>query len=242
MSIPKTIHYCWFGGGTIPQKYQSFIDEWKNICPDYQIIKWTERNYDVNSVAFTKEAAEQNQWAFIADYARFDIVHTYGGVYLDVDVQLRRNYDAFLHEKSFFGIEKDYDRHLYVAPGLGFGAEKDSVILRELLDIYKDMHFDSKEIVASPILYNNFFEKKGFVQKNRVQSLDFGTIFPTEYFDSMDCFGKIKITKNTVSTHHYAALWQDKNTSSLLYKRCVYYFGRYTGDYVYQILKRLKRK
>ena len=91
MAIPKVIHYCWFGDGQIPEENQAYIDEWKMICPDYRIIKWDESNYDVNKVAFMREAAAAKNWAFIADYARFDIINTYGGIYLDVDVQLLKD-------------------------------------------------------------------------------------------------------------------------------------------------------
>lgn len=29
--IPKTIHYCWFGGNPIPAEYQRYIDSWKSF-------------------------------------------------------------------------------------------------------------------------------------------------------------------------------------------------------------------
>ena len=65
MSIPKIIHYCWFGDGKIPEENQAYIDEWKTVCPDYQIIKWDESNYDVNKVAFMREAAAARNWTFL---------------------------------------------------------------------------------------------------------------------------------------------------------------------------------
>lgn len=244
MAIPKIIHYCWFGDGQIPEENQAYIDEWKTVCPDYRIIKWNESNYDVNKVAFMREAAAAKNWAFIADYARFDIINTYGGIYLDVDVQLLKNYNAFLNHQSFWGIEKDFNRQLYIAPGLGFGSVQNNPILIDLLKLYKEMHFDKDNVVASPILYRKFFEKRGFEQKNRIQQLDFGVIYPTEYFDTMDCFGKIKITKNSISTHHYLGSWINNPESSdnLLFKKCVYYFGEKPGEYVFQIMKRIKHR
>lgn len=243
MAIPKVIHYCWFGDGKIPEENQAYIDEWKTVCPDYQIIKWDESNYDVNKVAFMREAASEKNWAFIADYARFDIINTYGGVYLDVDVQLLKDYGQLLDNQSFWGIEKDFNRQLYVAPGLGFGSIPNNPILIGLLKMYKDMHFDASNVVASPILYRDFFEKHGFKQKNSIQSIDCGVIYPTEYFDTMNCFGKIKITKNSVSTHHYLGSWikNSENNENMLFKKCVYYFGEKMGEYVFQVLKRIKR-
>ena len=48
MSIPKVIHYCWFGNKPIPEKSIQCIESWKKYCPDYEIIEWNETNYDIN--------------------------------------------------------------------------------------------------------------------------------------------------------------------------------------------------
>lgn len=243
MEIPKIIHYCWFGDGKIPEENQAYIDEWKTVCPDYQIIKWNESNYDVNKVAFMREAADAKNWTFISDYARIDIINTYGGVYLDVDVQLLKNHNDFLSFPSFWGMEQDFNRQLYVNSGLGFGSIPNNPLLIELLEFYSQMHFENDKIVASPILLRNFFEQKGFVQKNRIQQFDFGTIFPKDYFAPLDCFGRLKTTTNSVSIHHYLGSWikNSENNENKLFKKCVYYFGEKMGEYVFQVLKRIKR-
>lgn len=242
MAIPKIIHYCWFGDGQIPKENQAYIDEWKTICPDYRIIKWDESNYDVNKVAFMREAAKCKQWAFVSDYARLDIVNTYGGIYLDVDVQLLKNFGNLLENKSFWGIEKDYNHELYVASGLGFGSVAHNLVLSELLDFYQDEQFSKESLAAAPVFCRRIFEKHGFEQKNKIQQLDFGAIYPTEYFDTMNCFGKIKITKNSISTHHYLGSWinNPKNSENMLLKKCVYYFGEKPGEYLFQIIRRIK--
>lgn len=244
MAIPKIIHYCWFGDKQIPLKYQEYIDEWHRICPDYEIIKWDENSYDVNKVAFMREATSAKNWTFIADYARFDIINTYGGIYLDVDVQLLKNHDEFLSLPSFWGIEQDFNRELYVNPGLGFGSIPDNPFIKELLDFYSRIHFDNSKIVASPILLRDLFEKKGFVQRNTIQRFDFGSLFPKDYFAPMDCFGKLKTSNNSVSIHHYLGSWKEDvdKREEMLYKKCVYRFGRKYGEYIYQIIKRIKRR
>ena len=33
--IPKTIHYCWFGGKPIPEEYKAYMDSWRKYLPDY---------------------------------------------------------------------------------------------------------------------------------------------------------------------------------------------------------------
>ena len=46
--IPKIIHYCWFGGNPLPPLAQKCIKSWKKYCPDYEIVRWDESNFDIN--------------------------------------------------------------------------------------------------------------------------------------------------------------------------------------------------
>lgn len=244
MSIPKKIHYCWFGDKPIPEEYSNYISGWKKMCPDYEIKKWDLNNYNYTKSEYTKHAFENKKWAFLSDYARINIINQYGGIYLDVDVELIRSYDDLLNNTSFFGIEKNFDRQLYINTGLGFGSQKNNPVLRDIIDLYDNLDVEKdEEFVPCPILQRPIFEKYGFSQKNRIQKLNNMTVYPTEYFASKDSFGKITISKKTVSIHHYAALWQDeKGGNTLLFRRCVNLFGIKNGEYIYQIIKRIKRR
>ena len=93
MSIPKKISYCWFGGNPLPEKITKCIESWKKYCPDYEIIRWDETNYDVNKIPFVRDAYKEKKWAFVSDYARLDIIYNQGGIYLDTDVELVKNID-----------------------------------------------------------------------------------------------------------------------------------------------------
>ena len=46
--IEKKIHYCWFGGNELPTKAKRCIKSWKKYFPDYEIIEWNEKNFDIN--------------------------------------------------------------------------------------------------------------------------------------------------------------------------------------------------
>lgn len=68
MSVPKIIHYCWFGPKEIPEMEQKCIASWKKVLPDYKIMFWNEQNFDVNSVPYVREAYEKGKYAFVSDY------------------------------------------------------------------------------------------------------------------------------------------------------------------------------
>ena len=102
--IPKKIHYCWFGGNPLPELAIRCIESWKKYCPDYEIIRWDESNYDVTKNKYMYQAYENKRWGFVPDYARLDIIYNYGGIYLDTDVELLNSLDDLLDQKCFLGI------------------------------------------------------------------------------------------------------------------------------------------
>ena len=76
--IPKIIHYCWFGGNPLPKSAIECIESWKRFFPDYEIKEWNESNYDVHKIQYIHEAYEAKKYAFVSDYARFDILYHEG--------------------------------------------------------------------------------------------------------------------------------------------------------------------
>ena len=108
MSIPKVIHYCWFGGNPLPKAAIKCIKSWKKHCPDYQIIEWNEDNYDISSAPlFVRQVFDARKWGFIADYIRLEIIYTHGGIYLDTDVEAIQSFDELLKNSAFWGFEYD---------------------------------------------------------------------------------------------------------------------------------------
>lgn len=249
--IPKVIHYCWFGNNELPQEVIKCIDSWKKYCPDYEIKRWDESNFDVNANQYTKEAAQEKKWAFISDYARLEIVYNNGGIYLDTDVELIKNLDPMLNCNCFLGMEATSS---LIATGLGFGAEKGSEAVKEMLDEYEGCHFKlSKyynDTLPCPQRNSAPFFKYGF-SKDISAPADLGcaTVFPPEYFCPYHRLDKVlNITKNTYSIHHYDTSWLDEDAknfqtnfeeykkthskiSSFFYKQycqCKFRFGKVT--------------
>lgn len=206
--IPKKIHYCWFGEGEIPEKDKKCIDSWKRYCPDYEIILWNEKNYDISTNRYMAEAYQAKKWGFVPDYARLDIIYNNGGIYLDTDVEIISSFDNLLNNKGFAGFESDQ----YIALGLGFGAEKNNRLIKKLRDQYCDKYFiqpdGSLNQTGSPVYSSQVFEGEGFVMNGKEQSIGGFRVYPTEYFCPMDYkTGVTSITENTKSIHWYNASW-----------------------------------
>ena len=90
--IPKIIHYCWFGRGKKSKEIEKYINTWKIILPDYQIIEWNESNFPYKKWKFCREAYAVKSYAFVADVCRLYALYEMGGIYLDTDVEVLKSF------------------------------------------------------------------------------------------------------------------------------------------------------
>ena len=214
MSIPKVIHYCWFGGNPLPDSAKQCINSWEKYCPDYEIKRWDESNYDIHSCKYIEQAYKSKKWAFVSDYARMDILYRYGGVYLDTDVELIKSLDEIINKGAFMGMEKDYESNGYclVNSGLGIGSESNNPIYKEVLDYYQNIDFINKDgtlnLITVVEYVSNILRKHGFKDVAGIQNVKGIYIYPKEYFCPKDVdTHELKITNNTISIHHYDSSW-----------------------------------
>ena len=73
----------WLGKKEMPEQLQKCMESWEKYCPDYEIIRWDESNYDVYKNIFLSQAYYNKKYGFVPDFARLDILYNYGGIYLE---------------------------------------------------------------------------------------------------------------------------------------------------------------
>ena len=209
--IPKVIHYCWFGRNELPPLAKKCIASWKKFLPDYEIKEWNEDNFDVNIIPYTAQAYKHKKYAFVSDYARFKILYELGGVYFDTDVEVIKSMDDIIAKGPFFGLESN-DEDFSCAPGLGFASVPKFNLLKEMLKLYSDLQFETpsgsfnKKTVVE--YFTEMLVKKGVKPASGIIEFEGAYIYPVDYFCPKSSeFGKIKITENSRTIHHYAASW-----------------------------------
>ncbi|MBP5211142.1 MAG: glycosyl transferase [Bacteroidales bacterium] len=216
--IPKVFHLCWLSGDPYPKQIKFCIDSWKKYNPDYEIVLWDTKRFDVNSTPWTAQAFKAGKYAFVADYIRLYAVYNYGGIYLDSDVEVIRSFDDVLHLPYFIGSETVPDSIEIAA----FGAEKGNHWVKAGLDYYKDRNFiredGEMDLEVQPRIMSNIIsEKFKWVFINSPEEVvpdeDKFCIFPCDWFSAhpINSEGAVyyKVTENTHSIHHYAGLWRD---------------------------------
>lgn len=241
--IPKTIHYCWFGGNPLPGDALKCIESWRKYCPNYEIKEWNESNFDFSDCQYAMEAYNAGKWAFVSDYARFKILYEYGGLYFDTDVEVIRLLDDLVAAGPFMGFESGTS----AAPGLGLAANPGLGFYKTMIDKYKLLHFlrtDGTYNLKTIVVYTTEELIKAGLQKvPGIQTVSGITLYPSEYFCPKDCMtGILNITDNTYSIHHFKASWYSElqTCTAELTKKFCGKMPRTVAEYLAALLANLK--
>lgn len=212
--IPKKIYYIWFGGRPLPHEVHKNIQTWKKTNPDFKIIQINEKNYDISKIKFAMDAYKAQNWAFVSDVVRLDVIYNNGGFYFDTDVKLIESLNRFRNANSVWGLETVNQ----VNSGLILGANKKNKDIEALLQIYKKKHFDVNNIqnLITTDIISQYFIKKGLKPMNTFQILSYNAcIYPSQYFAPYHWWGGGQLTRKTVAIHGYSKSWGDNKTIGL---------------------------
>lgn len=214
--IPKKIHYCWFGGKEIPDHLKTYMESWRKLCPDYEIIRWDESSYDISKNQYMKEAYECGKWGFVPDYARLDIIYNEGGIYLDTDVEVIASLDRLLKDDMFCGFSCNYQ----IGFGIGFGAIKKHPLIKELRDYYDNLSFylqSGKLNLKTCYEYQHpVLQDFGFKLENRYQRIRSVALYPSEVLSPDIGLVSKNYTENTIAVHHFEYSWANEEERKAL--------------------------
>ena len=239
--IPKVIHYCWFGRGKMPEMALKCIESWKKYLPEYKIKEWNEDNFDLDMYPYVREAYDNRKFAFVTDVVRLYALYHEGGVYMDTDVEVLKSLDPFLHHNAFSGFEDEKN----IPTGI-MGSEKGGRWAKENLDYYNDKHFINEDgtmdVTTNVQTITNIMLPYGLKQNNSYQ--DFPgliTFYPKDYFCPKSYKdGKIYLTKNTVTIHHFAGSWLTQKEKNIILLSKI--LGRKNMDVLFSIKKIFTKK
>lgn len=208
--IPKVLHYFWIGN-EMPDLMKRNIEHWHELCPDYEIREWNERNYDISKNSYMLQAYEMKKWGFVPDYARLDIIYNFGGIYLDTDVEMVKRPDELLYQQGF-GIS---DGSFLLNLGAGFGAVQGTQIIKEFRDYYDTVDFLEKDgsINNQPTQYYIFqvLRKYNYKVNDSLQTVNGMNLYPMIMAGTNIYTMQMRITNRTYFLHYGTATWLDQN-------------------------------
>jgi len=215
--IPGIIHGIWFSDNPMPELYQRCLESWRKYSPDLEIRIWSLDTYKPSRCLFFEQAVEHKNWAFASDYARVDLLRRYGGIYMDLDVEMLRPIDDLLYNDAYMSFESA-DR---IECGSGMGAEPGHPVIEEICESYEKRPYlkpdGTWDNSTCPVRYTEVIEKHGLKKNGGFQFVEDITVYPFEVLTgkSFDT-GIVYNTELSYTVHHHNGSWiPDKTHASV---------------------------
>ncbi len=230
--IPKIIHVCWLSGDAFPESIRRCLNTWSMCLTGYKVFFWGKlpqdvsclsglhievKEFDLDSVTWTKQAFEKKKYAFAADYIRLYALYNYGGIYLDSDVVVYKAFDDLLELPYFIGQDQ-----IHAFEAAVIGAEKGCKWIKDILNTYEDKSFikddGSCDMLELPIRFHHVLIDKGyrFYRVSKIEEFSEtykqdGVIgvFDGDFFNSRNSV-EVRRTKRSYCAHAYAGSWGSK--------------------------------
>ncbi len=199
--IPKIIHYCWLSNDPYPEKLVKCMDTWRQKLPDYEFMLWNFERFDKNSSKWVEQAFDNKKYAFAADYIRLYAIYHYGGIYMDMDIEVLKSFDDLLNTDLLLAYENDEESGIEAGC---FGAIKGNPIIGECLEYYKNRSFikdnGSFDVLPLPKIMQKILSKY-----ENVFIRDRYTFTCKSYED-----GNVITKDYSYSIHNFAGSWTTK--------------------------------
>lgn len=250
-NIPKIVHYIWIGSD-MPDNVSHNIDQWKLMLPDYSFKIWDISAYEtMPKPQYVLQAYAAKKYSFVADYIRLYALYHYGGIYLDTDVEIYKNFDNLLD----YDLVISYESYARLCTAVIL-AKCHNKYIKDLLEYYNYANFIEKNgnynlTVNTILFFEYFFKKKNITIKETTQIKDHCLFLKSKYFSTINVFTrKIKIKKESYTAHLIYGSWGDnkphiKNRFRYLMNcpilwRFFAFLGYLKKCYFYKIKKNMK--
>lgn len=213
--IPKKIHQIWLGS-PLPEKFKLHTQSWQHHHPDWEYILWTDADIARLHLENQKAYDTAINYGERSDIARYEILHRFGGVYVDIDFQCIQPLDILHHCFDFYvGLELPA-MALFLSPimiqNALIGCIPDHPIVRNCIDqIAKEYAQGSqaKDIVArtGPLFFTHIVLANAGKHSTRDIILPATFLYPIDkHVKDMQTIRSL-LKPETFAVHHWAGSW-----------------------------------
>ena len=222
MVFPKLIHlvYLVFDSPTMPEAWRKNLEEWKKKNPDYKVILWNDKMAD--NLLDTKYPDLKDMYYSYkyniqrADVIRYLIMHSFGGVYTDLDIVPNYPIDPFV---NLYEQDDNIEVVLPVSPNLSNVTSNFFIISKKDTpfwdSVIENLQKNSKKKIggkhetimwqSGPKLLNEVY--KQYNKKNGTKVV----IIPKELVSACDTCGN-RIGNFSYLTDQHASSWHGKDS------------------------------
>lgn len=195
--IPRILHF------TVPDRIapeqQRAIEQAAELHPHWEVKVWRDP-LDPADFRLSGLWPRVNSGAQLADLIRIEVVHRYGGVYLDSDVWLRKSLDDLAEHHQFFVASEDGQR----ATNAVFGATRGHPALETMIE---ELHARPPDWTLPPTVTTGpeFFSRV-LRWRGDVTLLPRETFYPHNWNERPGA-----VAPQTYGVHQWRGSWKDRS-------------------------------
>ena len=190
--IPKIIYNIWISDKPCPRHFQKNVESWIKFMPEYEI-----RYITTKTIPYDEKLnwlISQKLWVLANHYARYFILYHFGGIYMDLDVEVIKSFNDLLDKEIIIGREDNNWVNNAV-----IGCNKECPLMKECLEDMQKVNYRGQnlELETGPRLIT---KHKDLIPEILPPSYFYPYLY-TEGF-KLEC-----IRPETHAIHHWEASW-----------------------------------
>lgn len=209
MAIPKRIITIWLSDNEeMPELIRKCINTHQHqIHNGYEHLFVGLKDVPKDST-YLNECVRTKQWAKATDFLRIKLLNELGGIYLDADVEIIKQFDDLIEQPMFCGMEEN----LFVSNAI-IGSEAGHPILSDYLGKVERNFLGGGDLIYQPGMY---------LWTEIVKYSNGVRVYPPEYFlpynHHMD---RLLTTDNTYCIHHFSKSWIKLKQNNMNFSVCL---------------------
>lgn len=196
----------------------SYEESWENWAGNIEWKEWNGSNLPYEDFPILKKYRDQKQWSVLSDFVRRWAVLEFGGIYLDLDVELIKPLDNLFSYESFLCIEGPPAFGNMAVSGGKKGNKHHKVLLEMYLDVIegKRIYNVPIQVACSPYVVTDYLKQlKGSALEDVdlyiINDFDGLTTLPKSCFYPFNWNEKYDVScikDNTYGIHWWKKGWQ----------------------------------
>lgn len=212
LKIPKIIHQVWLGS-PVPESFKQLQQSWieHHLGRDWYYKLWTDEDVAQMQLYNQEFYDATDNYGVKSDILRWEVVHRFGGVYVDMDFECLRSLDLLHYTYDFYTALQPLDTSFVQLGAALFGASPGHPILKHCIETIKD---DWKEQGAPKKTGPVHFTKSFYAMAGKDGMKDIA--FPAFYFYPLGCQSTRGdregwTQRGAFGVHWWAKSWMPKN-------------------------------
>lgn len=197
LKIPKIIHQIWIGSKKRPEKW---MQSCKDMNPTWEYRLWTEKELADEEFKNQNKINEMPLVHGKSDIIRYELLHKYGGFFIDADSEaIKALDDSLLNNDSFTCFESEIHRRGLLANGY-LAASKENELMGYLIEEIPKLNLRNRTQawdVTGPVLLTRMIQQKKY---NKIK------IFPSEYFIPFH-YSDFRVNKSRLKNSYFIQYW-----------------------------------